>query len=119
MKIETRKVTVEQEVYIANDGQEFDNEDDCLSHERDLLKECIDFYDDELEDSDIHNCRYVKLDTPKSVRSLILICKLEGYPSQGLDEHKLGVYMYTDRLDRWIYLMGLIDQLSRGNTDVD
>lgn len=117
MKTETRKVTVEQEVYIANDGQEFDNEDDCLSHERDLLEEKLEFYGFDLWESDFENCVYVKTTTKEDVQNLITLAEMEGVTLKGIEVDEPGIYMYESRSDGWTNITKVIDIINGGNTD--
>lgn len=113
MKKETRKVTVEQEVYIAEDGKEFDDEDDCLSHERDLLEEKLEFYKRDLTNGTLENCSYVYVKSAEDVANLLTLCDMDGIAISGLS-NKPGVYMYSNRGDYWINISEVVDTITRG-----
>jgi hypothetical protein len=95
MRTELRKVTVAQEVYIANDGKEFDDEDDCQAYEANLLSETLTMRNYVgVKTNNLDNCQAVKLDRLSDIMSFIALCKYEGISHTGIDEP--GVYMYTE-----------------------
>jgi hypothetical protein len=90
-----RQVMVEQTVYVANDGKEFDDEDDCLSYEASRLSETIKMRNYAgVRTNNIDNCQAVKLDNLDEIVSFIELCKYEGISHTGV--HAPGVYMYTE-----------------------
>lgn len=95
MRIETRQVTVEQEVYIAEDGAEFDDEDDCEAYENALVGQRLKMYDyNEMPCDSLGECWYVKLDTQEEINSFMTLCDYMGVHRSGIKEP--GVYMYTE-----------------------
>ena len=123
MKIETRKITVEQEVYIAEDGKEFDNEDECRSYEHQLIGRRLAMYSYQCAEIDsVTCCRYVKLDTPDQVAEFMVLC-IDGRVSiRGIEEP--GVYIYTegtygDSKTAWINMSKVIDIMNGGKQNAD
>lgn len=95
MKIETKLVMVEQTVYIASDGHEFDDELDCRWHEARLIGERLQMWNYKLEKtSDSGICRYVKLNSPEQVADFIDLCNFHGISVEGIENP--GVYMYME-----------------------
>lgn len=108
MKTKTKMIMTEQTVYIAEDGKEFFDEDDCLSHERDLLEEELEFYTWSLSPGKLSTCRYVKATTPELVDKLMRLVHMERITSVGIREP--GIYMYQGTSPRqWINISEVID----------
>lgn len=95
MRTETRQVIVEEEVYIADDGTEFDSPEDCEAHEIRSLAERLKMYNySGIATDDIDECWYVKLDTFVAAENFIEVCKYDGVSFKGIDGP--GVYVYTE-----------------------
>lgn len=118
MKIETRKVTVEQEVYIAEDGTEFEDEDDCEAYENTCIGENLQMYSYKLIKTTSAGCvRYAKLDTPEQVSNFITLCKAACVSIIGIEDP--GIYIYTegtygDRETAWINVSRAIKIMESG-----
>lgn len=115
MKIETRQVTIEKEIYIANDGREFDEETNCKEYEAGLIEAAIEFYDRDLERSDLGSCTYVIVKTPDEIEALIDLCRYHDISHKGISE-KTGIYMYVDRRDMWTNISDTVDRLRLGGS---
>ena len=112
MKVTTRKVTVIQPVYIAEDGREFTDEDDCLYHEIGLKKKLFVFYNHALNKCDFDSCMFVKIPTQKHLDDFRDICKYEGVTVEGLND--LGIYVYLEnRRERWFNLSPLVEEMMK------
>lgn len=101
MKTEFREVVVKQPVYIADDGREFDDEDECADYEFNLLEASLTYYNNEVEvTDDVEGCYFINLSTATDVKRFKKICDTCGCTTDGID--KPGVYMYIDGRDgRW------------------
>lgn len=113
MKVETRKVTVEKYIYIANDGKEFYDESACEIYEMNLVEKTIEFYDSDFEKSDLESCTYVVLKTPEEIEALKDLCRYYGISNKGISE-KTGIYMYYDRGDTWKNISYAVDRIRTG-----
>lgn len=103
MKIEVREVKVMQEIYIADDGKEFDDYDDCMDHERELEKSKIAMYDrDRNRITDFDACIYVNLITGSDVDTFIWLCASEACTAHGIN--KPGIYMWDNYYEVWVNL---------------
>lgn len=118
MKTKTKLVTVEQEIYIAEDGKEFDDQDDCLSHERDLREETLEFYDYNFMPSNLENCTYVKTVTQEDVNNLLYLCHIDGISHDGITD-KPGIYMYMLHPDEWVNITEAVAIIYGGNADAN
>lgn len=102
MTRKTKKVTVEQEVYIACDGTEFEDEDDCIAYEVELTEAKFEMYNHLLHKVDsISECYYVCLNSADNVNQFIDCCKYYGITTNGI--RRPAIYAYDDR-DSWINL---------------
>lgn len=115
MRTEIRKVTVEQEVYIAIDGKEFDDEDDCKNHDIEILTESIKCYDENYNEvNNIEGATYVHLVTKKDVETALTICDGDGITCEGFE--KPGLYMYNYHRHEWLNLDDVIFHIRGGAT---
>lgn len=95
MKTVTKKITVKKEVYIADDGSEFDDIDECEAYEMRQTGKSLKMYSYSRVPCElVENCWYVKLDTQDEILSFINLCKFDGVSHRGVNEP--GVYMYTE-----------------------
>ena len=113
MKIEIKKVTIEQEIFIAEDGTEFFMEDSCEAYEISLKEKSIKCYDRRFEKTNVESCEYVKLDDSKAVDLLIEICRWHGIGVKGLDAP--GIYAF-DNHDGWINISIIYEKLMEVDT---
>lgn len=121
MKIETRKVMIEQDVYIAEDGTEFEDQDDCEAYETRLIGKRLKMYThSHIRTDRTEHCWYAKLDTQEEANDFITLCKFEGITALGVQGP--GVYMYTEGTygngkDAWTNLSVLVDIINGGTAD--
>lgn len=95
MRTETREVTIEQEVYIAADGEEFDTPEECEEYEARLVGQKLKLYGFRCEPCDfVEDCMYAKLDTQEEIDSFIALCKHDGINYRGIDGP--GVYLSVE-----------------------
>lgn len=113
MKTETREVKQLVEVYISDDGIEFDNEEECRGYEMECLEKTLSFYDQEFDPCGLDACVYAVLKTQEDVDALIRLCAYEGIHVPGLRRDKPGIYMYTYRFgkDEWVNISEIVDRL--------
>lgn len=105
MKTETRKVTIEQTVYISDDGREFTNEDDCTDYEFELLEKTFNCYDDKYNKSRPEDCKFIDLPTVEDIERFKQYCDVMELIDEGLDKPGLYVFSEIDYChDRWINL---------------
>lgn len=121
MRVETRKVTIEEEVYIADDGTEFDDKEECETHE--LLEKgsqllMIDYrgYDTD----SIDDCWAVNLRSFVETETFVALCKYSDISAKGVEGP--GVYIYTEgtygnRNDAWTNISTIMNALNGGNND--
>lgn len=123
MTIDTRKVLVEKDVYIAEDGTEFDDADDCEAYETRLIGKRLNLYtQSHMRTDNIENCWYAKLDTPEEASDFITLCKFDGITALGVKGP--GLYMYTEGTyghgkDAWTNLLEIIEKFNGGNSNAN
>lgn len=118
MKTETKEITVSRTVYIADDGREFVDRDDCEGYEMKLLEKSIACYNDKFEKTSFETCTYVVLVTDQDVENIELVCEYFGYCAEGFDGP--GLYMYYDgysKNEHWINLDEVISHIRGGQVD--
>lgn len=108
MRTETRKVLVEQEVYIAEDGKEFTEEDECIAHEYHILESKLKLYSSKFQRTNVDHCWYAVLENDIDVNSFKKVCNYQGITFVGIT--KPGIYMYNDR--QWVPISELCDILT-------
>lgn len=94
MKIDFKEIKVTREIYIAEDGTEFNDKDECLEYEMRLCEKTINFYDGSFNKSDFASCVYADLPNSDAIQALINICDYERMPISGLENP--GVYLYDE-----------------------
>lgn len=116
MRTELREVTIEQTVYIADDGKEFTDEEDCADYEFNLLEKTLDIYNSRYEKADdVESCHIANLRTSADVKNFIKACDLYGITDDGIDGP--GLYMYGDYGDIWVNLDDVILNIRGGKKD--
>lgn len=98
MKTSTKTITVEKEIYIAEDGTEFDDRDDCEAYENSLIGKRLKMYSYDYSPCEsVDECSYAKLNTWADVQAFVDLCEYIGVSHKGITEP--GLYMYTE--GRW------------------
>ena len=117
MKIEKREVVVTKEVFIAVDGKEFNEENDCREHEYLISEAKLALYDYKFKKSTIDECAYARLDTEEDVELMLSLCRYQGISSKGIVNP--GVYIYSyDHGDCWINMTECIERICGGAENV-
>lgn len=115
----------EKIIFIADDGTEFEDEDECLNYEKTLgfdhIKDDITFWDEHFKKLTIESPNladetfYVKIDSEKAYTWFNNFLSEEGYET--LDKcvsHRpklRGLYFYDSYKDVWMQLEGEFDAL--------
>lgn len=118
MKTEYREVLVKRPVYIADDGKEFDDEEDCQDHEFDLLNGSFECYNGDFESVKCPDeATYVNLPTKKIIENFKRVCNWIGIVHTGVDEP--GIYIYSDYgRGEWINMEKALARI-RGGAESD
>ena len=115
MRTEIRQVVTEQEVYVADDGTEFTNRDDCEEHEVFLIGTRLKMYDYKFtKTTDVDDCWYVHIRTEYDAKSFITMCGYICVSSRGIDVP--GVYMYTDK--EWVNISSVVKRLEESEENL-
>ncbi len=112
MKIEQREIKITKAVFVAEDGKEFYDRDDCLEYEINKKQDTSNiFFNDRFERCGYDECMYVKLDNDEQVRLFMEIYEYHGMCTEGIDGP--GLYMYTEsyRNDSWTNISKAVDIL--------
>jgi hypothetical protein len=118
MKVETREITITKEMYIADDGTEFHNEDACKQYEFDLLESKLALYNESYDKSTLEACTYAKLSTYVDVENMHKACEYSGITSEGI--RGPGIYMYTNQFanpDFWVNITEAVAAINGGTTN--
>lgn len=115
MRTELREVTVKQEVYIADDGTEFMDEEECVDYEFNLLEKTLDIYNSNYEKvTDVESCHIANLHTSADVKNFIKACEVYGIIDDGIDGPGLYMYGYSDV---WVNLDDIVAHFRGGVTN--
>lgn len=116
MRTEIRKVTVEQEVYIANDGREFTDEDECTDYEFNLVEKTLTYYDIECQKTDdVHKCMIINLITDSDVENFKLVCDVCDIPVEGIGGPGLYIYNEYKYEGGWLDVDEIISKIRGGS----
>lgn len=104
MRIEERVVTTMQPVYIAEDGKEFKDEEECQEYEFDMLEKSLNQYcfNGAFEESRVEECTFVHMPTINIVKDFVKMRNVIGISSKGVDNP--GIYMSSDYNNSWVNL---------------
>lgn len=111
MRTETRIVLAAQEIYIASDGTEFDDECACEGYEMRLVERQMLCFDSNFRRTTLSNCTYAIARTDNEAESLKVVSDYWGLSNRGLN--KAGVYMYSERSDCWTNLSEVIENIEK------
>lgn len=98
---------IEKITYIAFDGKEFADEDECLEYETELnfgaFKDHVFLFDDQRQFmpfslANFEACFYISINDDSAAASFVVAMEAEGYTE--LPRAK-GVYEYNTRKDEW------------------
>lgn len=118
MKTEIKEVTVEQKIYIAEDGTEFTDEDACGDYELGLLEKTLKCYDEDYNKCDIRSATYVNLITCADVENFRKVSDCLGLDTDGIDKPGLYRYTYVNYYcEQWLNLDDIIFNIRGGLQD--
>jgi hypothetical protein len=115
MKTSTKTITIEKEIYIAEDGTEFDDRDDCEAYEYRLIGKRLKMYTYGFSPcQSVENCCYARLDTWADVQAFIDLCTYDGISTRGITDP--GLYMYSEGRygfgnEAWVNITGILKNL--------
>lgn len=101
MKRITKMVTREEEFYVARDGKEFDDEEECLNYENELNIKFIEAYDEDFNRTYFDSATYVVIYSDEEINLIRKVCNYNGWTSEGLNESGLYRYNCNYRNDKW------------------
>jgi hypothetical protein len=116
MKIEQRKITINQDVYVATDGTVFADKYECQEYETKKLEKELDMYGADYTKCDsLNTCIYVKLITRDQISRFTTACGHYDISTDGVKGP--GIYMYNGRLrGAWINLTEVVNKLNGKRT---
>lgn len=97
MKKITKIVTREEDLFIARDGKEFEDEDECLWYENELNIEDIEAYDENFDRVSFDRASYVVVHSDEELNFITEVCGYNGWSSEGFCGK--GLYRYS--CNRW------------------
>lgn len=121
MKLEFKKITVEKEVYISEDGMEFDTYDECENHELNMIAERLNMYDSKFNKClQAEDAYYVKLDKQEDVEAFVRLANYDGVSSSGITYP--GIYTYVENTYgrgkvAWLNLLETVNKIEEAAND--
>lgn len=97
----TKKVLREEEFYVAFNGKEFDNEEECRNYENKLNINFIETYDENFNRIDFDSATYVVIHSEADLYLVREVCDYNSWTSNGLCE--VGLFRYDNSFmrNRW------------------
>lgn len=93
MKTIIRKVEIEKEFYVANDGTEFEDEYECVAYDIGLLYKNFEAYDEYFNRVDLGSAVYLVVHSNEELDDIKKVCIFNGWTCEGLIE--VGLYKYN------------------------
>lgn len=112
MEMKQKQVTYIKTIYVANDGTEFDEQDECEAYEMRLIRNSFEFYDEKFKESTLGSCAYAKIKTVEDAVKFLNVCEYEGITTKGIERD--GIYMYAD--NRWYNITEAVSNIYGGAT---
>ena len=115
MEIKQKKVTIMRNIYIACDGTEFMDNDDCIEYEMGLIEKSLGCFNLTFDKTDFDSCIYVYLTNEDDVKKVKQLCEYRGMSSKGFNNP--GIYMYNDgynNKDSWVNLEEILASIKGG-----
>lgn len=100
MEVKRKEVVIIKDIFVACDGTEFEDEDDCIDYECKLAENKLSCYDEEFEKVDLDGCDYVDATTEESLKLFRELCKHYGFDQTGISG--IGLYWYEPKSDTWV-----------------
>ena len=101
MKIIVKKIEVEKEFYVANDGTEFEDEYECTAYDMTLLCEKFETYDEDFNRTNFESAEYVVVHSDEELNDIEKVCEFNGWVYEGITETGLYKYNSSWRRDYW------------------
>ena len=93
MKTITRKIEIEKEFYVANDGTEFEDECECVAYDMGLLYKSFEAYDEDFNRVDLVSAEYLVVHSNEELVNIKNVCIFNDLIYEGLIE--TGLYKYN------------------------
>ena len=100
MEVKRKEVVIMKDIFVACDGTEFEDEDECIEHEFDIRRQELVCYDDEFNRIDFESCNYVGALNEDLLKLFLEICDHDGITSRGIDA--IGLYKYIYKGNYWL-----------------
>ena len=100
MEVKHKEVVIMKDIFVACDGTEFEDEDDCIDYECRLCEKKISCYDENFEKAELDSCYFVDATDEESLTLFKSLCNHYGYSENGIEG--VGLYRYMDKGDYWL-----------------
>lgn len=111
MEVKRKEVVIMKDIFVACDGTEFEDEDDCIEHEFDIRRQKLACYDEEFDRVDIDSCDYVDATTEESLALFQEICRHYNYSRFGIEG--VGLYWYEPKSDTWVNVSQIMSNFEK------
>lgn len=109
MKHEKREVVAVKDVYIADDGMEFDKYNDCVRYEVESLEKKLSLYDKRMKPCGMDSSYVVHIRNNDDMRAFVTVAKYYDDHIKGIIGP--GVYYYDGWLEEWLCISDIVDEL--------
>ena len=93
MKTIIKRIEIEKEFYVANDGTEFEDEYKCVAYDMGLLYKNFEAYDEDFNRVDLGSAEYLVVHSNEELDDIKKVCIFNGWTCEGLIE--IGLYKYN------------------------
>lgn len=111
MEVKHKEVVIMKDIFVACDGTEFEDEDDCIDYEYKLAENKLSCYDENFEKVYLDNCDYVDATTEESLELFRELCKHYGFNRTGIAG--VGLYWYEPKADTWVNISQIMSDFEK------
>lgn len=96
-----KKVEIEQDFYVAYDGTEFEDEDECAYYEDEQKRSTLLCFDCEMKKCNFEDAEWVVVRSMDDMQNIIETCDFNGWVSDGICEDGLYCRSAFDYYHSW------------------
>ena len=111
MEVKHKEVVIVKDIFVAYDGTEFEDEDDCIDYECKLAENKISCYDENFEKAKLDSCYFVDATDEESLTLFKALCNHYGYSENGIEG--VGLYRYMDKGDYWLNISQIMSNFEK------
>lgn len=103
--------------FVADDGREFDNEEECRTYEnKTMLEKHVKFLDESFKPCCFDDCKFMIIKDRIGIKVVDNYCEANGFSTPwdlDLTMMHTGYFLYNEHKDEWTDIEGVLDVLKQ------